>query len=413
MKRSVIVLGAGMVGVGSALHLLERGHDVLLLDRKTPGRETSYGNAGLIQREAVEPYPLPRETGELFQHAFGLSAAVSYHWRAMPTLIPRLAAYWCASSPKRYARIAREWSTLIAHATSEHADWISRAGAQGLVKHTGFRLGFSHATSYAKGLEKARHFHDTYGVQFQALDSDALSAAEPALTRRFVGSVHWTDPWAVNDPGALVARYADMFVREGGRLTTGDATTLRQTAKGWQIITADGPQEASDVVVALGPWADDLIRPLGYHLPLFVKRGYHRHYKVDRQLTMPLLCADDGVMLAPMAAGLRITTGAELALRDAPPSPVQLAKAEKIAARTLALGAPVEPAPWLGARPCTTDMKPVIGAAAHHRGLWFNFGHAHQGFTLGPASGRLLADLFDGSTPFIDPVPFSPRRFEA
>jgi len=87
-----------MVGVGTALHLLERGHDVLLLDRKTPGRETSYGNAGLIQREAVEPYPLPRETGELFQHAFGLSAAVSYHWRAMPTLIPRLAAYWYASS---------------------------------------------------------------------------------------------------------------------------------------------------------------------------------------------------------------------------------------------------------------------------------------------------------------------------
>lgn len=411
MKRSVIVLGAGMVGVGSALHLQARGHDVLLLDRKTPGRETSYGNAGLIQREAVEPYALPREPAELFQHAFRMNAAVSYHWRAMPTLAPKLFAYWYASAPRRHASISREWSSLIAHCTSEHADWIAQAGAEDLVTRSGFRLAFHKASNYAKGLAKARHFHDTYGVQFETLDGDALCAAEPALTRRFVGSIHWTDPWAVNDPGELVARYAALFVQRGGRLCTGDASTLKQTEHGWQVITAEGPQNASDVVVALGPWADDLVRPLGYHLPLFVKRGYHRHYNVERQLTMPVLCADDGVMLAPMAAGLRVTTGAELALRDAPASPVQLIKAEKIAARTVALGAPVEPEPWLGARPCTTDMKPVIGAAPHHHGLWFNFGHAHQGFTLGPASGRLLADLFDGTTPYVDPQPFSAQRF--
>ncbi|GAB4060617.1 FAD-binding oxidoreductase [Uliginosibacterium sediminicola] len=413
MTRSVIVLGAGMVGVSTALHLQARGHDVLLLDRKAPGRETSYGNAGLIQREAVEPYPLPREPADLLQHAFGLNAAVSYHWRALPSLLPRLAAYWYHSSPKRHARISRDWSTLIAHATSEHAEWIVSAGAQDLVKESGFRLAFRHAQSYAKGVAKARHYHDTYGVRFEALDSDALSAAEPALQQRFAGGVHWVDPWAVNDPGELVARYAALYQRRGGRLVSGDASTLRQTSHGWQVITAEGPQQASDVVVALGPWADDLIRPLGYHLPLFVKRGYHRHYQVERQLEMAVLCADDGVMLAPMSAGLRITTGAELALRDAPPSPVQLAMAEKVAARALALGAPLEATPWIGARPCTTDMKPVIGAAARHPGLWFNFGHAHQGFTLGPASGRLLADLFDSQTPFIKAEPFAPARFGA
>jgi D-amino-acid dehydrogenase len=411
MKRSVIVLGAGMVGVSSALHLQARGHDVLLLDRKAPGRETSYGNAGLIQREAVEPYPLPREPADLLQHAFGLNAAVSYHWRALPSLLPRLAAYWYNSSPARHARIARDWSSLIAHATSEHAEWISSAGAQDLVKEGGFRFAYRRPQSYAKGIAKARHYHDTYGVRFTALDSEALSAAEPALKQRFAGGVHWIEPWSVNDPGELVARYAALYQRRGGRLLSGDASTLRQTAHGWQVQTAEGPQQASDVVVALGPWAEDLIRPLGYHLPLFVKRGYHRHYQLERPLEMAVLCADDGVMLAPMAAGLRITTGAELALRDAPPSPVQLAMAEKVAARALALGAPIEATPWLGARPCTTDMKPVIGAAARHPGLWFNFGHAHQGFTLGPASGRLLAELFDGQATFVPAAPFSPARF--
>ncbi len=411
MTRSVIVLGAGMVGVSSALHLQARGHDVLLVDRKAPGRETSYGNAGLIQREAVEPYALPREPGELLQHALGLSPAVSYHWRAMPSLIPRLAAYWCASTPSRHAGIAKDWATLIAHSTSEHADWIVQADAQDLVRKKGFHFAWRHAASFREGLAKAQRYHDQYGVAFSQLDGEALGAAEPALTRRFVGGVHWTDPWAVNDPGELVARYAELFVRRGGRLMLGDAASLKQSGKGWSVITEEGPQQAGDAVIALGPWADDLIRPLGYRLPLFVKRGYHRHYRVPVQLSMPLLCADDGVMLAPMRAGLRITTGAELALRDAPPSPVQLAMAEKLARQTLSLGEPVETEPWLGSRPCTVDMKPVIGAAPRHPGLWFNFGHAHQGFTLGPATGRLLADLFDGSTPYVDAAPFLPARF--
>lgn len=413
MTRSVIVLGAGMVGVSTALHLQARGHEVLLVDRKAPGRETSYGNAGLIQREAVEPYPLPQDPGELVQHALRLSPAVSYHLCALPGLMPRLAAYWWASTPSRHARIAKDWATLIAHSTSEHADWIEQAGAQDLVRKKGFHFAWRHAASFREGLAKAQRYHDQYGVQFSALDGEALCAAEPALTQRFAGGVHWTDPWAVNDPGELVARYAALFSARGGRLVRGDASSLKQAGKGWALITEEGPQQASDAVVALGPWAEDLILPLGYRLPLFVKRGYHRHYQVPRQLSMPLLCADDGVMLAPMRTGLRITTGAELAQRDAPPSPVQLAMAEKVARRALSLGEPVEAQPWLGARPCTVDMKPVIGAAPRHPGLWFNFGHAHQGFTLGPATGRLLADLFDGQTPYVSATPFLPDRFGA
>ncbi len=71
----------------------------------------------------------------------------------------------------------------------------------------------------------------------------------------------------------------------------------------------------------------------------------------------------------------------------------------------------MEPAPWLGARPCTADMLPVMGAAPRHRGLWFNLGHAHQGFTLGPVSGRLLAELIEGAMPVVDPRPYAPARF--
>ncbi|MGE4337079.1 MAG: NAD(P)/FAD-dependent oxidoreductase, partial [Pigmentiphaga sp.] len=96
-----------------------------------------------------------------------------------------------------------------------------------------------------------------------------------------------------------------------------------------------------------------------------------------------------------------------------PPTPVQSEHSRQLASELVNLGDPVEPRPWLGARPCTADMLPVMGRAPRHKGLWFNFGHAHQGFTLGPACGRLLADMIEGNTPYLDPGPYLPTRFGA
>jgi D-amino-acid dehydrogenase len=154
-----------------------------------------------------------------------------------------------------------------------------------------------------------------------------------------------------------------------------------------------------------------LIRTLGYRFPLFIKRGYHQHYTSSAPLRQPLLDAERGYVLAPMQRGLRLTTGAEFAPLDAPSTPVQLAKAEAMAREWVDLGPPLPEPPWLGARPCTADMLPVMGPAPRHPGLWFNFGHAHQGFTLGPVAGRLLAEMVNGEPPGVDPRPYSPGRF--
>jgi D-amino-acid dehydrogenase len=167
------------------------------------------------------------------------------------------------------------------------------------------------------------------------------------------------------------------------------------------------------VVVALGPWSDDVFRPLGYDIPLAVKRGYHMHYGVRGNATLghPVRDADGGFALAPMSKGMRLTTGVEFADRDAPASPVQLFRDEPLARELFPLAERLDPEPWLGRRPCLPDMIPVIGKGVRHRGLWFAFGHAHHGFTLGPVSGRLLAEMMTGEEPFTDPSLYAASRF--
>jgi D-amino-acid dehydrogenase len=434
LKTDILVLGAGMVGTCTALHLAQRGHAVALVDRGAPGGETSYGNSGIIQREAVEPYAFPRDWASLFSVAFKRGMDVNYHFGALPFVLPHLARYWHASGPSLYPRIAAEFSRLIEHSISENASLIAQAGADCLIRRTGYRTVFRTAKTFDAAAEKAQRVTRRYGVQHALLDATALALAEPALRNPLAGAIHWLDPWSVNDPGELVARYASLFTAHSGRLVQGDATSLRQYSGGWRVMTQDGALEARHAVIALGPWADTVTRPLGYRLPLFVKRGYHRHYAqaldhadsesvgrtsgvarrsipVTPLLSMPLLDAERGLVLAPMSRGMRITTGAEFARMGAAPTPVQLYKAEHAARELIDLPPALEAQPWMGNRPCTPDMKPVIGPAPRHAGLWFNFGHAHQGFTLGAVSGRLLADMVEGKTPFIDAKPYSAERF--
>jgi D-amino-acid dehydrogenase len=411
MTTSILVLGAGMVGTCTALHLQQRGFDVTLVDRRAPGQETSMGNAGLIQREAVEPYAFPREPGFLLDAAFGRGAQVHWHARGVWQMGKALLGYLQHSHPERHAVATAAYSRLIAYANSEHDLFIAAAGAQDLVGREGFRFVFRTLEAFDKAAQRAEDLAARFGVRSQVQSTAQLAQAEPALKKSLAGAVHWLDTWAVNDPGALVRHYADLFVARGGRLLRGDAASLQAQGAGWSVQTTEGPVHAQQAVLALGPWSDGFIRTLGYRFPLFLKRGYHQHYTPLAPVRQPMLDAERGYVLAPMQRGLRLTTGAEFAPIDAAPTPVQLAKAEALARELIDLGQPLPESPWLGARPCVADMLPVMGPAPRHKGLWFNFGHAHQGFTMGPVAGRLLAEMVHGEPTCVDPTPYSPGRF--
>ncbi len=409
---SAIVLGAGMAGVAAALQLQSRGWSVALIDRQAPGRATSYGNAGFIQSEAVEPYAMPRDLASLVAIAMGRTNDVRYILATLPSHVGPLLRYWWHSAPERYAAIATAYASIIAQAAPQHETLMNASGVSNLVRRDGFRALLRSQAALDMAAARAERFRANYGVRSRLLSAAELAQAEPALKNVGIGALHWLDTWTVKDPGGLVRAYADLFVRSGGAFSHGDAASLRQASgAGWVVDTESGKAEAEHVVVALGPWSPELLRRFGYRYPMVRKRGYHRHFRGGAALDLPLQDPGFGHVIAPMAMGLRITTGAELTGPDAPARPVQLGRAEQAARGLLDLGEPVEKEPWFGTRPCMPDMLPVVGPASRHAGLWMHFGHGHQGFTLGPATGRMLADLMTGQTPFADPTPFRPDRY--
>lgn len=412
-----LVLGAGIIGTSTALHLQQRGLSVCLVDWQAPGSGTSHGNAGLIERASVVPYSFPQSPLALLRYAANRQTDVHFQWRALPAMAGWLWRYWRESAPGPLEQAAQDMLPLIERCVTEHDALIQAAGLQNLVRAAGWIDIYREPAAFAAAAADARALAGRYGLQADVLDSAALAAREPALLphARMAGGIHWLDPWTVSSPGKLVQGYADLFCRRGGTLIHADARSLRpNTSGGWQLATPDGDLQAAQAVIALGPDAPELFRPLGYALPLAHKRGYHLHFQPSPDAPPPRhpLCdSRAGFVLAPMEQGVRLTTGVELALPDAPVNRIQLTRAERIARHYWPLGQAIEAEPWMGRRPCTPDMRPIISAAPRHPGLWFNFGHAHHGLTLGPASGRLLAEMMTGEPTFTHPAPYSAHRF--
>jgi D-amino-acid dehydrogenase len=408
-----LVLGAGIVGVSVALHLQKRGRATVLVDRRGAAEETSFGNAGLVQREGVYPYGFPHDFGALFRYGLNRTIDAHYHPSAIPRLAPFLWKYWHHSRPARHQAIARQYAKLIEHCVTEHEALAQAAGAQDLFRRTGWMKVFRTERERDKRFAEAERWRKEFGINFEALSGREVQGKEPHLAPVLVGALHWTDPLAVVDPQSLALAYLRLFEKLGGRFVQGNAASLYSEAGAWRMRTVEGPLAARDAVLALGPWTDIVTRALGYDLPLAVKRGYHMHYRAagSAVLNHPVLDTERGYFLAPMRRGIRLTTGAEFALRDAIRTPVQLGRAEPIARDLFPLAERLDTEAWMGSRPCTPDMMPVIGPAPRHRNLWFAFGHAHHGLTLGPVTGRLVAELACGEKPFVDPAPYRADRF--
>ena len=412
-RCDVVVLGAGIIGICVALHLQKRARSVVLLDRRGAAEETSFGNAGLIQREGVYPYGFPHDFGALLRYGFNRTIDAYYHPSALPHLAPFLWKYWRHSRPARHAEQAARYSKLIEHCVLEHEALAAEAGASALLHPTGWLKAFRTERERDKRFAEAERWREEFGIRSLLLNAKAVQEMEPHVAPVLAGAIHWTDPVSVEDPHGLGVAYVGAFERLGGRFLQGNAATLEANGSGWSVRTAEGPLAAAGAVIALGPWADVATRALGYDLPLAVKRGYHMHYRAAGQakLNHPMLDTERGYFLAPMSRGIRLTTGAEFALRDAIRTPVQLGRAEPIARDLFPLAERLDTEPWMGARPCTPDMLPVIGPAPRHRNLHFAFGHAHHGLTLGAVTGRLVAEIVCGEPPFVDPAPYSPARF--
>ena len=406
----VIVLGAGVVGVSAAYAARQRGMSVILVDRSEPASETSYGNAGILSSGSILPLNQPSLWKSLPKYLGNRHHALRWDpaWAMRnPGWIVRFLANATPAQTKPRATALR---ALTGASLKLHREWIVKAGAPERIRETGWLKAWRGDGTVAAKAEQA--LLAEYGVRSEVLDRQGISALEPNILPVYtVGLLH-SETASVDSPGNVVKAYARMYAGLGGEIRQAEIRSIMPDGDGWRTVLSDGEIRARHVVVALGPWSADLLRPLGYRVPLAFERGYHREFKPNpaRALLRPIHDADGAFLMTPMQNGIRVTSGVELTARDAPSSYAQLDMVVPLARSVVEFGEAVGE-PWRGARPTLPDSLPMIGPAPRHKGLWLAFGHQHIGFTTGPATGAVIAAMIGGTQPPFNAAPFSPGRY--
>ncbi len=406
----VVVLGAGIVGVSAAYAARERGMSVVLIDRREPGSETSYGNAGIISSSSVTPLNNPALWKSLPKYLTNRHAALRWNpvWAMQnPGWVLRFLA---DAFPSRLKPREAALRGLIGASGKLHREWIVQAGAGYRLRETGSLKAWRSDSVETAKQEQA--LLAEYGIASELLDRQAISAIEPDIVPVYkVGLLH-SESASVDSPGAVVKAYAQMFAGAGGRISQSEVTAIVPNGDGWRVPLSSGEISARHVVVALGPWSADILRPLGYRVPLAVERGYHREFRPNpaRSLRRPIYDVDGSFFVTPMERGIRVSSGVELTGRDAPSSFAQIEQVVPLAREVVEFGDAVGDV-WRGARPTLPDSLPMIGPAPRHPGLWLAFGNQHIGFTTGPATGAAIAAMIAGAPPPYDVKPFAPSRY--
>ncbi|MGY2986836.1 NAD(P)/FAD-dependent oxidoreductase [Bradyrhizobium sp. USDA 4508] len=408
----VAVLGAGMVGVSAALAAQQRGLSVVVVDRREPGSETSYGNAGIISSGSILPLNTPSLLKNLPKYLTNAHPALRWNIAWALANAGWVMRFLAAATPSQTKPRAAALHGLIGTSLKLHRDWIVQAGASHRIRETGWLKAWRSDGLAAAQAEQAALAE--FGIRSEVLDRQAISALEPNIIPAYsVGLLH-TQTASVDSPGAVVKAYAQMFAAGGGTIRQSGIRRIEPHGDGWRVQLADGEIAARHVVVALGPWSAELLQPLGYRVPLAFERGYHQHFVPNpaRKLLRPIHDAEGGFLMTPMEQGVRVTSGVELTARDAPSNFSQLEAVVPMARSVVEFGDAVGER-WRGARPTLPDSLPMIGKAPRHRGLWLALGNQHIGFTTGPGTGAAIAAMIAGDAPPFEVTAFSPGRYIA
>jgi D-amino-acid dehydrogenase len=412
MAKRVVVIGAGIVGVSSALWLQRAGHEVVLVDRLGIGEATSQGNAGVVACCAIVPVTEPALLRKLPGYLFGSDGPLFVRWSYLPRLLPFLAPMLCQATPARAARAARGLVPLLADAAEQHEALAAGSGAERWLKRSDYLFAYADREAFeadAFAWDQRRE----HGFCWEEIEGPAVRELEPALSPELTFLARMGNHATVTDPGRYVKALGDHFISQGGAARTLDVTGLRSERGRIVAVETDEEEIACDAaVIAAGAWSARLTAHLGFRLPLESERGYHIEFGDSNVAPKSPIAIVSGKFVATgMEGRLRCAGLVEFAGLDAPQSDAPLAFLEReahLAFPGLKYGGLYH---WMGHRPLSIDSLPFIGEVPRVAGAYCAFGHQHIGLTAGPKTGRLIAELVSGRTPNLDLAPYRVGRF--
>ncbi|MCW3170983.1 NAD(P)/FAD-dependent oxidoreductase [Shewanella subflava] len=407
------VIGAGIVGLASALYLQRAGFKVSLFDKEAIAAGASQGNAGHFATEQVFPlanpsllYQLP---SMLLDPLGPFRIRPTYFYRAVPWFMKFL----FNMLPERRAHNSRAIKALNEQSIKEMQDILTFCDCEELLRLNGSLLVFE-----GNSLEEVKREWQMYsneGVDVELLTGQQVRELEPSLTDNITHALFFTQVGHTPDPYQICLAIADKFKALGGVIKVAQVDTINGGDEGVSVLL-DGKVKISSnkLLLTAGAWSKPLAKQLGHNVPLEAERGYHLMMPQDAKLSRPVASYNRKLIITPMAKGTRLAGTVEFGGVDAPMSPARadclLPHAKALLPNIFEHANVQDGARWMGCRPSFPDSLPVIGKTKVNN-IYVSFGHQHLGLTWSAISAKLITETILDKKTTLDMQPYSIDRF--
>ena len=414
-KLTVAVIGAGVVGLSTALWLQRKGCDVTVIDPAPPlpgisfRNAASFGNASTVAPSGIFPSASPGILREVPGMLLRSDGPLSLYWRDLLDLAPWLAAFLTASLRSRQDGIISALGSLMRVLEEGNAPLMDEVGNVRFVKDKG-SIHLYRTEEEAVRAKKSNERRRAEGVEATYLTRDDIAGLEPNLAPGYVGGTLFPGCYIIDSPEAYCRGLAETIIKRGGRFVQAKAGAIETGTDGIRVQAGPRTVAAQRLVVSAGAWSRAISRQVGDRLNMNTERGYHVAFEQSQGLiNHPLMYLSDAFFLTPLSHQIRAAGTVDLGGLDKQPNPARLKVLEDKARRMVpALGERRDT--WMGFRPSTPDSMPFIGPSRQDRRIIYACGHGHLGLTLGGITGKLVSQIMLGEKTSVDVTPFSPSR---
>jgi len=411
IKTDIVVLGGGVVGLATALRLLNSGREVMLIDPEEPGTGASYGNAGTIAEYAVLPVGSPDILKKIPSLLLDKKSPISIKRSEILSLAPWLLRFLYQSMPKQAAINAKAITELLFDSRKRWELLAKQIDADSILKSNGTLYFYQTKSSYEVG-KKDMANRKMLGINVEMLSPIELGKLEPNLKNIGGGASFFPDGAYMSDPGKIMKLLLDAIIKKGCQFIKKSATSIERCSEGVEVVLADNSKIiAKHLVISAGAYSKKFANQVGDYVPLDVERGYHVEYDMEKPLlNRPCCSAEKGFYMSPMTGRLRVVGTVELGGLSTTISQHRVDYLER-GASSIFPNLGKSSRSWLGFRPSIPDSKPVISQSSKGNDIIYAFGHGHIGITLAPITAEIVESIITKTKPPLAISAYSVQRF--
>ena len=410
--KTIIVIGAGIVGVSTAIWLQRSGFKVTIIDQKGPATGASHGNAGILAASSIIPVPNPSLIKKLPFYLLSKDSPVFFKMSYLPQMFPFLMSYLSKSNLREVNKYAERMTPLIFDTVCQHKSLAKGTGAEKFISYQDYCFGYETEENFLND-KKVWKLRQKHGLPFEVVNGNEFSNFDPFYKDLFDVIVKCKNHGKINDPGLYVKTLCDHFLSQGGELIISKVNDISSKNLNDAIVKIESDSLiANKIVVATGAWSKKILKKFKIKMPLESERGYHVEYvEPNFYPKVPMMLTSKKFVITPMDGRIRVAGLVEFAglktLKRKPPLNLLKNKIKDLFPN-LECKEKIE---WLGHRPALVDSLPMLGYLDKNKQILVAFGHQHLGLTAGAKTGRIVSDLIIGNDIKLKISNYRPNRF--